>query len=52
MSTKTVLYEDKSVRITSEDIEIFEYYYPLPMNKTINMSDVREVNLKTDINKH
>lgn len=52
MSLKTVLYEDKSVRITPDQIEIFEYYFPLPMNKTIDMCDVKEVNLKTDVNKH
>ena len=52
MSLKTVLYEDKSVRITPDQIEIFEYYFPLPMSKTIDMCDVKEVNLKTDVNKH
>lgn len=41
MSQKTILYEDKSVKISPDDIEIFEYYFPLPINKTINMCDVK-----------
>lgn len=52
MEKKPCLYEDSSVRIYSDEIEILEYYYPLPMNKTISMTDVKEVNLKTDVDKH
>lgn len=52
MSEKTCLYEDSTVKICPDEIQILQYYYPLPMNKTINMCDVKEVNLKTDVNKH
>lgn len=52
MSESTVLYSDDTVRITNDEIYIFQYFFPLPMHKSIKMSDVKEVNLKTDVTKN
>lgn len=52
MSDTPVLYEDDTVRITNDEIHIFQYFFPLPLHKSIKMSDVREANLKTDVTKN
>lgn len=41
MTESTVLYEDDIVKLTNDRIEIFQYYFPLPMNKTVLYSDVK-----------
>lgn len=41
MSDKVVLYEDDSVRISADEVSILQYYFPLPVNKTINMCDIK-----------
>lgn len=52
MSESPVLYSDDTVRITNDEIYIFQYFFPLPMHKSIKMSDIREVSLKTDVTRN
>jgi hypothetical protein len=48
--TNNILYEDSTVLITREEVTVFQYYFPIPMDKTIKMKDIYCIGLKTDLN--
>jgi hypothetical protein len=48
--TSNILYEDSTVLITREEVTVFQYYFPIPMDKTIKMKDISCIGLKTDLN--
>ena len=48
----SILYEDYNVMITREEVTIFQYYFPIPMDKTIKMKDIHCIGLKTDLNEN
>ncbi len=51
-NSKLILYEDDTVRINRDEITILQYFYPIPMDKIINMNDIECVYLKTDLDKN
>lgn len=46
MEDNKILYEDKFVKITDNDLTIFWYYFPFGNNKIISLKDIKNIELE------
>ncbi len=52
MESSLILYQDDTVRITRDELRIFKYYYPVPVDRTIEIKNIESLHLKTDMQKN